>query len=127
MSIDEKRLQEIENSISSAVSSFGPAIMTLNFDSRDFLVMTTEIRTLRAENERLKADVSSWEEDGAVLPEDMSITETVNALRAEKESLREACKVAEQTLRNFANGDLKGDAQVIAHNAAYRLFNLLQD
>ena len=89
MSIDEKRLQEIENSISSAVSSFGPAIMTLNFDSRDLLVMTTEIRTLRAENERLKADVSSWEEDGAVLPEDMSITETVNALRAEKESLRE--------------------------------------
>jgi len=50
-----------------------------------------------------------------------------DALRAENEVLREACRVAEQTLRNFANGDLKGDAKVIAHNAAYRLFNLLQD
>ena len=53
--------------------------------------------------------------------------EEVERLRAENEALREACKVAEQTLRNFANVDLKGDAKVIAHNAAFRLFNLLQD
>jgi len=90
-------------------------------------VAVEEVERLRAENDRLKDELSQWEEDSAVLPEDKSITETVNALRAENEALREACRVAEQTLRNFANGDLKGDAKVIAHNAAFRLFNLLQD
>ena len=46
------------------------------------------------------------------------------SLRERVAELEEACQVAEQSLRNFANGDLRGDSQVIAHNAADRLMKV---
>jgi len=58
-------------------------------------IPTDELEKLRAENARLQMQIMDHENDCAVLPEDRSVTETVNYLRSENQRLKSVVEAAE--------------------------------